>query len=46
MKEQPISDRDRRRRRALIVFQIVCYGYLLAMFLVQMRMAYVRGWWG
>lgn len=34
MKEQPISERDRRRRRALIVLQIVCYGYLLAMFLV------------
>ena len=28
----------------LIVFQIVCYGYLLAMFLVQLHMASVRDW--
>jgi hypothetical protein len=44
MSESPISERDRRRRRALIVLQIVCYGYLLAMFLVQLHMASVRDW--
>ena len=44
MEKSPISERDRRRRRALIVFQIVCYGYLLAMFLVQLHMASVRDW--
>jgi hypothetical protein len=44
MEEAPISERDRRRRRALIVLQIVCYGYLLAMFLVQLHMASVRDW--
>ena len=44
MKESPISEQDRRRRRALIVLQLVCYGYLLAMFLVQLRMFYVRKW--
>jgi hypothetical protein len=44
MGESPISERDRRRRRALIVLQIVCYGYLLAMFLVQLHMASVRDW--
>jgi hypothetical protein len=44
MKDQPISEQDRRRRRALIVLQIVCYGYLLTMFLVQMYMASVRNW--
>jgi hypothetical protein len=44
MKEPPISERDRRRRRALIVLQILCYGYLLAMFLVQMHMRSVRDW--
>ena len=43
-KEEPISERDRRRRRALIVFQILIYGYLLGMFLIQLRMASVRGW--
>ena len=44
MNEQPIDERDRRRRRALIVFQIVMYGYLLAMFLLQLHMYSVRDW--
>jgi hypothetical protein len=44
MKDAPISEQDRRRRRALTVLQIVCYGYLLAMFLVQLHMASVRHW--
>lgn len=44
MKTQPISEQDRRRRRALIVLQIVCYGYLLVMFLVQLHMSSVRHW--
>lgn len=44
MSEQPISERDRRRRRALIVLQVVCYGYLLAMFLIQLHMYSVRDW--
>jgi hypothetical protein len=42
--EQPISERDRRRRRALIVLQVVCYGYLLVMFLIQLHMYSVRDW--
>ena len=44
MNESSISEQDRRRRRALIVLQIVCYGYLMAMFLVQLHMATVRDW--
>jgi hypothetical protein len=44
MKGSPISEQDRRRRRALIVLQIVCYGYLLVMFLIQMHMASTRDW--
>ena len=44
MNDVPISEQDRRRRRALIVLQIVCYGYLLVMFLVQLHMASTRGW--
>lgn len=44
MKDPNISQQDRRRRRALIVFQVVCYGYLLSMFLVQLHMASVRDW--
>jgi hypothetical protein len=44
MKEAPISERDRRRRRALNVFQLVVYGYLLTMFLIQMYMRSTRDW--
>ncbi|MEE2730721.1 MAG: hypothetical protein VYA55_07840 [Pseudomonadota bacterium] len=39
-----ISEQDRRRRRGLIAFQIVCYGYLLTMFLIQMYMYSTRDW--
>jgi hypothetical protein len=44
MKEAPIPSRDRRRRRALNVFQLVVYGYLLTMFLIQMYMRSTRDW--
>ena len=44
MKEPLLSEDDRRRRRGVIIFQIVCYGYLLTMFLIQMYMASVRNW--
>lgn len=44
MKEQPISEQDRRRRRGLIIFQILMYGYLLMMFLIQMYMYSQRDW--
>ena len=44
MKDQPLSEQDRRRRRALIAFQIVCYGYLLMMFLIQLYMYSTRDW--
>lgn len=39
-----MNEQDRRRRRALIVFQIVMYGYLLAMFLIQLHMYLTRDW--
>ena len=42
--QQPISEGDRRRKRALIVLQFVIYGYLLAMFLIQLHMSHVRNW--
>lgn len=44
MKDQPISAEDRKRRKALIIFQVVCYGYLLTMFLIQLHMYSVRDW--
>jgi hypothetical protein len=40
----PMSDQDRRRHRALIVFQIVVYGALIAMFLIQLQMFFVKDW--
>ena len=44
MKQAPLSALDRRRKRGVIVFQIVCYGYLLTMFLIQLYMRSVRNW--
>jgi len=40
----PMSDQDRRRHRALIVFQIVIYGAMIAMFLIQLQMFFVKDW--
>jgi hypothetical protein len=37
-------DPDKRRRRALGVFQILIYGYLATMFLIQLYMYSVRDW--
>lgn len=39
-----MNQQDRDRKRALVLFQVVVYGYLLAMFLVQLRMWSQRGW--
>ncbi|MET0286737.1 MAG: hypothetical protein ABW352_19810 [Polyangiales bacterium] len=35
---------DSRRKRGVYVFQIVCYGYLLTMFLIQLHMWSTRDW--
>lgn len=39
-----MSEQDRRRKRALIVFQIVIYGAMLTMFLIQLQMYTVKDW--
>jgi hypothetical protein len=39
-----MNQQDRDRKRALLLFQVVVYGYLLAMFLIQLRMWSQRGW--
>lgn len=39
-----MNEQDRRRKRALITFQIVIYGALLAMFLIQLQMLFVKDW--
>lgn len=40
-----VDQRERKRKRALIVFQIFIYGYLLLMFGIQLYMSFARGWW-
>lgn len=40
-----MNEQDERRRRAMIVFQIFIYGYLLLMFGIQLYMSFARGWW-
>lgn len=40
-----MNEQDRKRKRALIVFQLFAYWWLLAMFLIQLHMSIVRGWW-
>jgi predicted nucleic acid-binding Zn ribbon protein len=40
-----MNQQERKRKTALIVFQIFIYGYLLVMFLIQLYMSFARGWW-
>ncbi|HZQ31550.1 MAG TPA: hypothetical protein VFB19_07425 [Mycobacterium sp.] len=40
-----MDQQERKRKKALIVFQIFIYGYLLVMFLIQLYMSFARGWW-
>jgi hypothetical protein len=35
---------DREKRRALVVLQLVIYGYLLLMFAIQLRLWSQRDW--
>ncbi len=44
MKPPSISEHDRRRKKALIALQLVCYGYLLMMFCIQLYMYSQRDW--
>jgi hypothetical protein len=39
-----MNEQDRKRKRALIVFQIFIYGFLLSQFLIQLYMGMGRGW--
>jgi hypothetical protein len=40
-----MDEKEKKRKRALIVFQVFIYGYLLVMFLIQLYMSFARGWW-
>jgi hypothetical protein len=39
-----MNEQDRKRKRALVVLQVVIYGYLLTMFLIQLYMRTQRNW--
>ena len=39
-----MNERERQRKRALMVFQIFIYGYLLIMFGIQLSMWATRNW--
>ncbi|BBX46582.1 MAG TPA: hypothetical protein VN856_17610 [Mycobacterium sp.] len=40
-----MDQKERQRKKALIILQIVIYGYLLLMFGIQLYMSFARGWW-
>jgi hypothetical protein len=40
-----MDHKERNRKRALIILQVVIYGYLLTMFGIQLYMSFARGWW-
>ena len=44
MNTKTTIDHDRRRRRALMVFQILIYGYLLSAWMIQLYMYAHRDW--
>jgi len=44
MNTNSMSRQDQRRWRAMVAFQIVAYGYLLAMFLLQLHLLSTRDW--
>ena len=39
-----MNEEDRKRKRALVVVQVVIYGYLFTMFCIQLRLYSQRGW--
>ena len=39
-----MNEQDRKKRRALIALEIVIFGYLLIMFLIQLRLYAQRNW--
>ncbi|WP_264028208.1 hypothetical protein [Mycolicibacterium pyrenivorans] len=40
-----VDQKEKNRKKALIILQVVVYGYLLTMFLIQLYMSFARGWW-
>ena len=40
-----VDQNEKNRKKALIILQVVIYGYLLVMFGIQLYMSFARGWW-
>jgi hypothetical protein len=44
MKEKSVSTQDRRRKKALLVFQLLIYTYLIGLFSFQMYLYSISDW--
>ena len=44
MSTRIVSEQDRRRKKALIVFQVILYTYLLGLFLFQLHLYAISDW--
>jgi hypothetical protein len=44
MSKKIVSEQDRRRKKAMIVFQLLLYSYLLGLFLFQLHLYSVSDW--
>lgn len=44
MSKKMVSDQDRRRKKALIVFQVLLYSYLIGLFLFQLHLYSLSDW--
>jgi hypothetical protein len=44
MSKNTVSEQDRKRKKALIVFQVLLYSYLLGLFLFQLHLYSISDW--
>lgn len=44
MSKKLVTDQDRRRKKAMIVFQVLLYTYLLGLFLFQLHLYSLSDW--
>jgi hypothetical protein len=44
MSKKIVSEQDRRRKKAMVVFQVLLYSYLLGLFLFQLHLYSLSDW--
>lgn len=44
MSKKIVSEQDQRRKKALIVFQVLLYSYLVGLFLFQLHLYSLSDW--